>query len=353
MEECNTDPKNGVIAYSSAKRARFVVLTIVLSASLAVFYILCLFLGTVDLSFGDVIDIFMGNGTWGNTYIVETLRMPRVACAAIVGAGLSVAGMAMQAMFRNPMASPSVLGLSSGAAFGASLAIGLGVGGTLGSFAVPFMAFLLCFATITLVYALAHTRYGVPTVLLLLAGIAAGTFFSGMSSMVQYAVDKDALADIVYWTMGSFARCTWNSVEMSLISVGAGVIIIALCSRELNLLSMGEEQARSLGVNLRRVRTALLIGTALTVGGCVAVSGVIGFVGLIIPHICRALVGPEHQRLWIICVLAGALFMMAMDLACRLISTSTGSFPVGVLTSLIGAPFFVYIMRKKRNELWG
>lgn len=334
-------------------RRRMVIAVSVLGLSAVLVYIACLFLGTVGLSFGDVIDVFRGRASWSDEYIVETLRMPRVACAAIVGAGLSIAGMAMQALFRNPMASPSVLGLSSGASFGACLALGLGIGGFMGTFGVSAMAFIFCFITILLVYGLASTRHGVPTVLLLLSGIAVGTLFSGLSALIQYFVDKDALANIVYWTMGSFGKCTWTSVWIALVTVGAGVFIIAYCSRELNLLSLGEEQARSLGINLRRTRTAILVGTALAVGGSVAISGVIGFVGLIIPHICRAVMGPNHVYLWPVCCLAGALFLMIMDLASRLVAMSTGSIPVGILTSLIGAPFFIYIMRKKKDELWG
>lgn len=332
---------------------RLVLALSVLGIAVLVTYVACLFLGTVGLSFWDVIDVFKGVAPWSDEYIVKTLRMPRVACAAIVGAGLSIAGMAMQAMFRNPMASPSVLGLSSGASFGACLALGVGIGGFMGTFGVSLMAFIFCFITILLVYGLATTRYGVPTVLLLLSGIAVGTLFSGLSSLIQYFVDKDALANIVYWTMGSFGKCTWTSVWISLMTVGAGIFIIAYCSKELNLLSMGEEQAKSLGINMRHARMALLIGTALTVGGSVAISGVIGFVGLIIPHICRAVMGPNHVYLWPVCCLAGALFLMMMDLASRVIAISTGSIPVGILTSLIGAPFFIYIMRKRKNELWG
>jgi iron complex transport system permease protein len=334
------------------RRRRLVISVVLLSCGVVLTYFASMFLGAVNISYKDVIDAWMGNGTWANTYIIESIRMPRAACAAIVGAGLSISGMAMQAMFRNPLASPSVLGLSSGAAFGACLAIGLGVGGFVGTFSLPFMAFIFCFITIFLVYSLASTRYGTPTVLLLLAGIAVGTFFSGLSSLVQYMIEKDALASIVYWTMGSFGRCDWTSVLIVSITVGLGAAMIVACSRELNLISMGEEQAKTLGINMRVVRMLLLIGTALAVGGSVAVSGIIGFVGLIIPHVCRAIMGPNHVYLWPVCCLTGAIFLMAMDLASRTIMPS-GSIPVGILTALIGAPFFIYIMRKKRNELWG
>lgn len=341
------------VKYNQQMRRRFAILLVILAAMVAAIYFLSMFLGSVDISPEDVIKAWKGEASWGDSYIIKDIRMPRAMCAAIVGAGLSVAGLAMQAMFRNPMASPSVLGISSGASFGACLAIGFGVGGVFGTFGVSFMAFVMCFITLAMVYALAYTKYGVPTVLLLLAGIAVGTFFSGMSSMIQYIVDdKDTLANIVYWTMGSFGKCTWASARVGLITVGLGVAIIAYFSRELNLISMGEDQAKSLGANIKTIRFAVLIGTALAVGGSVSISGIIGFVGLIIPHICRALMGPNHTFLWPICCLAGAIFLMTMDIISRT-AFAPNVFPVGVLTSLIGAPFFIYIMRKKRNELWG
>lgn len=323
-----------------------------LIAAIAVVYVICIFVGPSSLTAGDVINSFMGNGTWGSDYIVFNLRIPRTACAAIVGAGLAVAGMAMQAMFRNPMASPSVLGLSSGASFGASLAIAFGFGGFIGTFSVPFMAFAFCFITMILVYSLAITRYGTPAILLLLSGVAVGAFFSGLTSFIQYIVEPDILQGVVYWTMGSFNRCNWDSVVIGALVIGAGIALICLCIRELNLISLGEDQAESLGVNIKRTRIMLLLGTALAVGGSVAISGVIGFVGLIIPHVCRAIGGPNHKLLTPLSILSGAVFMMIMDAIAKSI-TFTGELPVGILTSLLGAPFFIYIMRKKKNDMWG
>lgn len=332
------------------ERAQWIILGLIVC--ILAIYVACLFIGPSSITYKQVIDSLTGNGTWGSDYIVFQLRMSRTACAALVGAGLSVAGMAMQAMFRNPMASPSILGLSSGASFGASIAIAFGLGGFIGTFSVPFMAFVFCFITMILVYGLAMTRHGTPTILLLLSGVAVGAFFSGLTSFIQYIVEPDILQGVVYWTMGSFNRCTWDSFIIGLIVIGAGIAMICLCIRELNLISLGEDQAESLGVNIRRTRILLLIGTALTVGGSVAISGVIGFVGLIIPHMCRAMGGPNHTLLTPLCILTGAIFMMLMDAVAKSIAF-TGELPVGILTSLLGAPFFVYIMRKKKNELWG
>lgn len=329
-------------------KERILTVGIILIAAMGFVYFFCIFLGAVDLSYEDVLDVWFGKGTWGNTYIVKTIRMPRIACAAVVGAGLSVAGMAMQALFKNPLASPSILGISSGASFGASLAIAFSIGVAGHSFGVSFMAFVFCFITIALVYALATTRYGTPTVLLLLSGVAVGAMFSGLTSLVQYEVDPDTLQNIVYWTMGSFAKCGWTSFRIGLVTIGLGVVLIACCRKELNLISIGEEQAKSLGVNIPRVRLVILIGTALAVGGAVSISGVIGFVGLIIPHIFRSLCGPSHGYLLIMCILGGGIFLMIVDLVSRL----SNELPVGVLTSLVGAPFFIYILRKRKQSIW-
>ncbi len=336
----------------SKKETRAAYIIIGLAAIAVVAFIVCLFIGQSSMTYEDVIETLKGNGTWGWNMIVFGRRMPRILCAAIVGAGLSVAGMAMQSMFKNPMASPSVLGLSSGASFGASLAIAFGMGAFAGAFTVPMMSFVFCLLTMFLVYGLATSRYGTPIVLLLLSGVAVGAFFGGLTSFIQYVVEPDILQGVVYWTMGSFNKCDWTSVVIGLVLVGSGVALILLRIRELNLLSLGEEQAESLGVNLRRTRAMLLVGTSLAVGGSVAISGVIGFVGLIIPHVCRALGGPNHKFMAPLCIVCGAIFLMAMDAVSNSIAM-TGALPVGILTSLLGAPFFIYIMRKKKNELWG
>jgi len=334
------------------KEARGQITCIILFLTIFVVFIICLLIGPSTLSASSAFDALIGNGTWKGHYIVFNLRMPRSICAMAVGAGLAIAGMAMQAMFRNPMASPSVLGLSSGASFGASLAIAFGFGGFIGAFSVSFMAFISCFITMCLVYALAITRYGTPTVLLLLSGVAVGALFSGLTSFIQYVVEPDILQGVVYWTMGSFSRCHWEDVRIGIPVIILGILLICTKLKELNLISLGEEQAESLGVNIKRTRGFLLIGTALCVGGSVAISGIIGFVGLIIPHICRAIAGPNHLLLAPLCILTGAIFMMIMDIVAKSI-TFTGELPIGILTSILGAPFFIYIMRKKRNELWG
>lgn len=341
-----------IVSNLEKKEKRSILVMVILVIAIGVSFVLCLMIGAASYSLEQIIDVFYGRGEWGPTYVIRQIRIPREICTLVVGAGLSVSGMAMQAMFRNPMASPSILGLSSGASFGACLALAFGIGSIFGGYPVPIMAFIFCFITMFLVYGLATTRYGTPTTLLLLSGIAVSALFSGMTSLIQYLVEPDVLQGIVFWTMGSFSRCLWSQAEMGCPIIIIGMIMIALCHKELNLISLGEEQAKSLGVNIRRTRFLLLTGTSLAVGGSVAMCGVIGFVGLIIPHICRALCGPNHKVLIPMCIFGGAIFLLLMDTIAKSI-ISPQELPVGVLTSLLGAPFFIYIMRKRKNEFWG
>lgn len=333
------------------KEVRAIFIIMGLSLLIFVIFVVSLFYGVGEIPRQTVLDILFNNGgSRGQIYVVKDMRIPRAICAATVGAGLAISGMAMQALFRNPMASPSTLGISSGAAFGASIAIAFGIGTSIGG--APMMAFIFCLITMLTVYALSITRHGTPVTLLLLAGVAIGSFFGGLTSFLHFIVDAEALQNVVYWTLGSFDRCYWSAVRTGVPVIVVGVIIICFTIRELNIISLGEEQAESLGVNTRRVKLTILLGTSLTVGGCVAISGVIGFVGLIIPHICRALTGPNHKILAPMCIVSGAIFMMLMDILSKSGLILDSVIPVGVLTSLLGAPFFVYIMRKKKTEFW-
>jgi len=322
------------------------VTTIVLILAL----ILSLSVGPVKLSLADVFASLIGKGS--ENYIIQNVRLPRILCCVLVGAALSVSGLAMQGLFRNPMASPSVIGVSSGAAFGASLAMGFGVGLTFGMYAVPAMSFVFCFGTMFLVYILARTSGGTSVTMLLLAGIAVGAFFNGMVSVVQYIVDESTLPGIVYWLMGNVADCRWPEFRLALIPVIAGMIIIWMRAKELNLISLGEEQAENLGVNVDQTRILLLIGSSLAVAGAVSISGIIGFVGLIIPHVFRMIVGPDHKVLVPLSIVGGAAFLIIMDVVSRSIMSPV-ELPIGILTALLGAPFFIYIMRTKRKFMMG
>ena len=340
-----------MIEYYRRGRRRSALIVSGTAVLLVVIVLITLTVGNYSLSLGNIWGVVTGSDTNStHVYVLYEVRIPRMLCCCIVGAALSCAGLVMQSLFKNPMASPSVLGISSGAAFGASLALAFGVGGFLGEFMVSGMAFIFCFVTLLSVYALARTKYGVSSVTLLLAGVAVGAFFNGLVSLLQYVVDDDTLASIVYWTMGSFNNCGWMSFSTAIAPVLVGVLMMFLCKRELNLISAGEEQAANMGVNVRAVRIVLIVATALTVGGSVAISGVIGFVGLIVPHIFRMLVGPDHRLLMPLCILGGAAFMLAMDTISK--TAFDISLPVGILTSLLGAPFFIYVMRRRSRDVW-
>lgn len=320
------------------------------AACLIIVFFLALFVGNYELSISQILRAFIGDADSGTSYVLYEVRIPRLLCCILVGAALSTSGLVMQSLFKNPMASPSVLGISSGAAFGASLAISFGVGGFLGKYAVPGMAFVFCFITMIIVYLLAKTKYGVASTTLLLAGVAIGAFFNGLVSLLQYVVDENVLSNIVYWTMGSLNNCGWNSFQLALIPIAAGIAVMLYYIKELNLISAGEEQAANMGVNVKGVRFTLIIATSLAVGGAVAISGVIGFVGLIVPHIFRMIAGPNHRLLMPLCILGGGAFMIIVDTIAK--SAFHLILPVGILTSLLGAPFFIYIMRTRKREIW-
>ncbi|MCL2607231.1 MAG: iron ABC transporter permease [Methanomassiliicoccaceae archaeon] len=335
---------------------------IVVSVSFIVLFvsvIVSISLGTFRMSFTEVVDVlFFGrtfvDGPYGPVnanFIVFDIRLPRVLCAALVGAALAIAGAALQGLFRNPMASPSVIGISSGAAFGACLAMAFGFSIAAGALAIPSMAFIFAFITLFLVYFMARTKLGVPVTMLLLSGIAIGAFFSGLVSLLQYIMPEQQLGGVVFWLMGSLAQCGWNEFRLILLPILFGSMILVLFSKDLNLLSLGDDQAKNLGVNVERTRVIILCATALVVAGAVSVSGVIGFVGLIVPHIIRMLIGPDHKLLLPMSLVGGAIFLVIVDTVSRMVIT--GGMPVGIITAILGAPFFLYILRTRKKEVWG
>lgn len=283
--------------------------------------------------------------------IILAIRLPRIVIAALVGGSLAVAGTAMQGIFRNPMASPYILGLSSGAAFGASIAIVLGFSVVSGSFAVPAMAFIFCFITLFIVYGISATKMGVPVTTLLLAGIAVGSLFTALVSMLKY-FSGDNLSSVVYWMMGGLSDSAWSQVWVTMPLVFIGSAALLFFSKELNLMMVGEEHATNLGVNVRRSRLIILILSSLVTAAAVSVSGVIGFVGLIVPHTLRIILGPDNRILMPASIVGGAAFMIGMDTIARTI-ISPSELPVGIITALIGAPFFLWLLRARKRDIWG
>ncbi|NVM29944.1 MAG: iron chelate uptake ABC transporter family permease subunit [Candidatus Helarchaeota archaeon] len=287
--------------------------------------------------------------TWPPGYqtIVLEIRLPRIILGALVGSALAVAGTAMQAMFRNPMASPYILGISSGAAFGASLAFVLGVNLLLGISAVSIMAFLFALLTIYIVYAIARKGEGTSVETLLLTGIAISSLFSALVSLLMY-IAGEKLNTIWFWLMGGLWASNWNKVLFTFPLVFIGILILFFLSRQLNLLLMGEETALNLGLEVEKFKIFILIIASLITAAAVAVCGIIGFLGLIIPHIMRIILGPDHRNLLPASCLVGAIFLIWVDTLARTI-ISPVEIPVGIITALLGVPFFLYLLRTRKK----
>lgn len=271
--------------------------------------------------------------------VVFAVRLPRVAAAALVGAALAVSGAAYQGMFRNPMVSPDILGASTGAGFGAAVAILLGAG-YFGISAAAFCCGLLAVAAAWLVSRLSRTN---QTVALILAGMMISSLFSAGTSFVKLVADtQQQLPAITYWLMGSLSSVKDTDVLFLSIPVTLGMIPLLVLRWRMNLLTLGEEEAQSMGVNTRRLRGTVIVCATLLTSASVAVSGMIGWVGLVIPHFCRMLFGYDYRRLIPAGALFGASFLLIVDDIARLVTT--GELPLGILTAFVGAPLFVYLI---------
>lgn len=282
--------------------------------------------------------------------IIWQLRFPRVLLAAMVGGSLSVSGVAFQGLLRNPLADPYTIGVSSGAAFFATLGIAVGIhryGG--GSIAISILALSGAAITVFIVYHLARVKGKVSAVALLLAGAITSAFFSATISFVMI-LSGGNLRQIVFWLMGSFANRSWGEVATMFPPMFIGSLIVFCFSRELNIMLVGEESAFTLGVNIEKTKRWILLGASLLTAGAVAVSGLIGFVGLMVPHIIRMVFGYDHRVLIPVVFLGGSIFMVWCDLAARVVN-SPEEIPVGIITALLGAPFFTFLLQKKRGSL--
>lgn len=305
-----------------------------------------LLLGRYDLSPGQLLHMLWTKVTGGaadwplsDDKVVFAVRLPRVAAAALVGAALAVSGAAYQGMFRNPMVSPDILGASTGAGFGAAVAILLGAG-YFGISAAAFCCGLLAVAAAWLVSRLSRTN---QTVTLILAGMMISSLFSAGTSFVKLVADtQQQLPAITYWLMGSLSSIKDKDVLFLSITVTLGMVPLLVLRWRMNLLTLGEEEAQSMGVNTRRLRGAVIVCATLLTSASVAVSGMIGWVGLVIPHFCRMLFGYDYRRLIPAGALFGASFLLIVDDIARLVTT--GELPLGILTAFVGAPLFVYLI---------
>jgi len=339
----------GAIISMQKRRIRhsmsLIALTIILLASLYI----SVTTGPIKMTLAEVLDALMRQGSLLNIKVIWELRLPRAIMAVFVGAGLTVAGVGMQALFKNPMASPYILGLSSGAAFGAALAMVLGLSFLPGNFGVPSMAFIFCFLTLMIVYSIARGHGRIPVETLLLAGIAVGAFFSALVNLLTYLA-RDELAGIVYWMMGDLVQFGWTNVQSVMPLIAIGVAVIYYYARDLNAMMLGDNHAMNLGIDVSRVRLYVLLACALVTAAAVSFVGIIGFVGLVIPHMIRLIVGPDHRILIPASLLAGSSFLVICDVLSQIV-LYPASLPIGILTALIGAPYFIYLLRRRRREI--
>ena len=285
--------------------------------------------------------------------IILDFRLPRIVLALIAGAGLAASGATMQGVLRNPLVSSHILGISSAAGFGAALALCLGAGviAGFGGYLVIVNAFVFSLLAMVIVYGIARLR-GITTETVILAGVAISFLFSALISLIQYLTpEQDALHAIVFWLMGGLSAATWDGILVVFPIVVLTVALMMQQSWNINVLSMGEEVATSLGVSSKRVLTITMVLETLATASIIAFTGVIGFVCLISPHIARMLIGSDHRYLIPCSTLIGACLLLCSDTVGRLVIQPV-ELPVGIVTSILGVPFFVYILATKRRQNW-
>ena len=280
-------------------------------------------------------------------YVIIDVRLPRIMIAVLVGGGLAVAGCVFQAILLNPLADPYTLGISSGAAFGAAVALILGIFGVIlpAWISVPLFAFLGAIITLYVVFAIASGDSSLSSNTLILSGVIVSAILSAGIGFIKYLADEE-VSVIIFWLMGSLVGSSWTDIILVSLLFIPALVIIMYFARDLNIMSLGTQTSDTLGIDTPKVRKILLMSASLITAACVSVSGIIGFVGLIVPHLLRLVVGVDNRILLPACFLAGAMLLLFADTITR--AYLPAELPIGVLTSLIGGPFFCYIFRKKQ-----
>jgi len=326
-------------------------LTILLAANVAIFLI-SLFLGRYHIPMGDVLNALLhpfsssGDGDARLAGIVLfQVRIPRILIAMLVGAGLGITGASFQGIFRNPLVSPYILGVSSGGGFGAALAILLFDDTRI----IQLLAFAFGMAAVSITYFIARLGDRFSTYSLVLAGVVVGSFFSALISLLKYLADTyTKLPAIVFWLMGSLASVKIEDMVTvaPVILIGVGVLV---CLRwRFNVLSLGSDEAKSLGVNTKVLYAVIIVCSTMIAASIVAVAGIIGWVGLVVPHLCRMLVGADHEKLIPASALMGSAYMLLVDDLAR--NLASQEIPLGIVTAIIGAPFFAYLLKRSQGE---
>ena len=320
--------------------------------------LISLSLGPVNIPFNHVAAISLAPlgldmAEYGRTeeLVIQQIRLPRIVVGVCVGMALGVAGATMQGLFRNPMADPGIIGVSAGGAVGAVIAIAIGAAG-LFFLALPIFAFVGALFACLLVYGIAAIggRFSMAT--LLLAGVAVNAFLGAVvSAIIILLPDNEALREILFWLAGGLDSRTWEHFQISVPFILGGIIVILLMTRDLNLLMLGDDEARSMGVRVTPTRVLLLVASAMATGAAVAVSGTIAFVGLVTPHVLRLMLGPDHRVLIPMSAFGGAVFVLIADTIGRTI-IQPAEFRVGVLAAFVGAPFFIFLLIKNKQKAY-
>jgi iron complex transport system permease protein len=344
------------------RSSRWKLILAALVVALVVTVIVSLDIGYASISFSEILNILGKQIPFLNSSInsasispiaeaiILQIRLPRVLAGALVGAGLAAAGVIYQGIFRNPMADSYLLGASAGASLGYTVAvlyftsalslIGLGT--------AQVFAFIFALLTVFVVLSISRVGNKIPTTTLLLSGIVANIFLLAIETILELRSGR-VLSGIVAWLAGGFSNIVWVQVWTVMPFVLIGIAMTYFFTRDLNMLSMGDETAQHLGVNTERVRLFLLVIASLTTAASVAISGVIGFVGLIIPHMTRLIIGPDHRILLPASAIVGAIFLVICDAVAR-VATGASELPVGIITALVGTPFFIYLLRRRKTS---
>lgn len=321
-----------------------IVVILLIAMSFASFCV-SIFAGSSNISIGEVISALFGNSQdTTNAIIVNNIRLPRAIFAFFAGGALSAAGVCLQGIFRNPMADSYILGVSSGAGFGATIAIAL----TLPLAFISIFAFICALITCFAVYSLSKFSGKISTFSLILSGIAISALLTALMNFIMI-INKDKMETVILWMMGSLSAITWEKVIISAPVIIICFIAVLFFSRDLNIMLQGDEEARHLGVDVDKVRKILLLLTALLTCSVVSFGGVIGFVGLIIPHIMRLILGPDHKKLIWQSFICGGIFLLLCDTVSR-VALPMQEIPIGIITAMFGAPYLLYLLRANRKR---
>ena len=317
-----------------------------MASALLALFLLSFVVGRYGVPLGQVVRILLSGvlplgQTWTDNMAIAVLnvRLPRILLACLVGCGLSAAGTGYQTVFQNPMAAPDILGASSGACFGAALAILTGQSAVM----ITVFAFLTSLLSVALVYLVGNRTRGNRVVNLLLAGIMVGSLFSACTSYIKLVADPtNQLPQITYWLMGSLSGTRMGTVRFAAVCMAVGLVPLLLLRWRMNLLTLSPDEARAMGVHTDRLRLAVILSSTVLTAAAVSVSGMIGWVGLVIPHLSRRIVGSDCRRLMPMSCLFGAAFLLLVDNMARCLTAT--EIPIGILTAFVGAPFFIYLM---------